>query len=524
MRCAIYARYSTDKQTDKSIEDQVRVCRAYAEQRGWTVPDSCIYLDYAVSAGGMDRPGLQELLERGTRPQPPFQVFLVDDTSRIARDLADAMVIFRQLRYYGLRAIAVSQSIDTNDEQAQVVWAIHGISDSLYTKELAHKVLRGQEGLFLKGLVTGGRCYGYRNVRVGETSARMEIDPSQATVVTRIFEMSAAGDSLDTIVKRLNGEGIPPPQKRLGRLKASWCPTGVRAMLRNERYIGRVIWNRAKYVKRPGTNKRVARLRPQSEWKVAEMPELRIITDDLWNAVRDRQDSARKQYGGEHPGLRKGAANSSYVLTGLLKCGECGANLVAFGAGNRRHARYGCPQYRRGACSNSLTQRIAEVEKLLFAGLQATILSPEVLDFTFQKFYERMHASKRRGGGGGRREQLKAEIANITRAIAATGHSEALLSSLAAMEAELRSLDSQTVIGMMDRRSLRHWFDGKIMDLPKLIAEEAPRARAHLMDHDVAIRMMPEGNCYRAVGELHLLNRVGRMVAGVGFEPTTFGL
>ena len=81
--------------------------------------------------------------------------------------------------------------------------------------------------------------------------------------------------------RMLNDRQTPPPQKRSDRPHATWCPTAVRAMLRNEVYVGTRIWNRTKFVKTPGTNKRVARPRPRREWQTRNAPELRIINDDL---------------------------------------------------------------------------------------------------------------------------------------------------------------------------------------------------------------------------------------------------
>ena len=192
-----------------------------------------------------------------------FDVILVDDTSRISRNLSDAVQLFERLKFAGVRVIAVSQGIDTHSEQADVLVTVHGLVDSLYVKELAKKTHRGLEGALLRGLHAGGRCYGYRNVPAEGGGVKLVIHPEEAAMVQRIFELSANGLSLKSITAELNREKVPPPRPRITSKQASWCPTAIREMLRRELYVGRVIWNRSRFTKVPGTNRRVARPRPK---------------------------------------------------------------------------------------------------------------------------------------------------------------------------------------------------------------------------------------------------------------------
>lgn len=125
---------------------------------------------------------------------------------------------------------------------------VHGLVDSLYIKELAKKTHRGLEGHALQGLHTGGRCYGYDNVKDND-SVRCRINEDEAAIVRRIFELAANGTSLKGIAKTLNHDAVPPPRKRAKKRDASWCHNAVREMLRNELYIGRLIvmWTSARH-------------------------------------------------------------------------------------------------------------------------------------------------------------------------------------------------------------------------------------------------------------------------------------
>ncbi len=98
---------------------------------------------------------MKNLLEAATAAAHPIDVILVDDTSRLSRKLADSLRIFDQLRFSGVRLIFVSQGIDTDSEQAEVLLATHGIVDSLYIQELAKKTHRGVEGRALQGSIQG---------------------------------------------------------------------------------------------------------------------------------------------------------------------------------------------------------------------------------------------------------------------------------------------------------------------------------------------------------------------------------
>src|SRR5216683_2453249 len=117
------------------------------------------------------------------------------DNSAPMRYATDAVQLFERLKFAGVRVIAVGQGIDTHSEQADVLVTVHGLVDSLYVKELAKKTHRGLEGVLLRGLHAGGRCYGYRNVPAEGGGVKLEIEEAEAEVVRRIFQMSANGTS-----------------------------------------------------------------------------------------------------------------------------------------------------------------------------------------------------------------------------------------------------------------------------------------------------------------------------------------
>ena len=301
MRCAIYARYSSDLQRESSSEDQIRRCRQFAERQQWVVVEDYVCSDQAVSGASTEgRTSLKFLTEEAKRKPPPFDRILVDDTSRLSRNTADFLRVIEILRFNGVYVIAVSQGFNTQQKSTRPLLVLQGMMDEQYLVDLAEKVHRGQEGRVLKGLNPGGRCYGYVNVPIEDpnrqgkygrpavSGVRLDINEEEACVVRRIFQRYADGDSLAGIAKKLNAEAVPSPQPGRKSARRAWCPTCIREMLRRERYRGCHVWNRTRKERNPETGRKVSRARPASECVRVEVPQWRIVSDELWEAVQQK--------------------------------------------------------------------------------------------------------------------------------------------------------------------------------------------------------------------------------------------
>ena len=133
MLAAIYARYSSENQRPESIEDQVAACRRLAGQRGFTIVEEHIYSDQAQSGARKDRPGLAALLSAAERGQ--FQVVLVDDLSRLARDNYLMLSVLAELHFAGARVVSVADGLDSHDEEATLGIQIRGIFNELQLRD-----------------------------------------------------------------------------------------------------------------------------------------------------------------------------------------------------------------------------------------------------------------------------------------------------------------------------------------------------------------------------------------------------
>jgi site-specific DNA recombinase len=550
-RCAIYSRFSSERQNPLSCQQQIRKCREHAARHNLRVLDDYIFSDEAISGATDDRAGLRALLSAAHETPRPFDVILVDDTSRLSRRLADSMRIFEQLQFIGVRMIFVAQGIDTNSEQAELLVGVHGIVDSLYLKDLAKRTFRGVEQLALNGLHTGGRVFGYRGVPIESSTERdshgrlkisgvkLAVDPDQAPTVQRIFERYAAGDSLKRIAIDLNDAGVPSPQPQKGRVSRSWCPSSVRHILHNERYRGLVIWGKTQKVRSQETGKRIYRRKPQSEWRRREIPEQRIVPEELWAAVRRRMEIVERLYDcgpGKRP--RRGrTAGSPYLFTGLLECADCrGSVTVVSGQWkNRNDLRYGCSMHAyRGdsVCKNNLLIARGTLEKQLIAGLQEKILHPHVIEYIFARFEQQLARSISRQSSetvAARRQLLtvEAEIRNCTRAIASMGLSASLRAELTCLEAQRRELSerlesSEPRAMKMQLRSTRRFVEARLKSLQSMFVGEPRLVRAAIAQHVEKITLKPAGKTYIASGVWDWLSGVAvRMVPGARIELAT---
>ena len=166
MKAALYARYSTDKQRDASIEDQFRNCQAYAEREGWEV--IARYADRGISGADAGRPQYQAMLADAKAGK--FNVLLMDDLSRLSRDEVETRRALRRLPFWGVRVIAVSDGYDSESKGHKVHAGVRGLINEIYLDDLREKTHRGLTGQALKGFNTGGRCYGYRHIPIEDAT------------------------------------------------------------------------------------------------------------------------------------------------------------------------------------------------------------------------------------------------------------------------------------------------------------------------------------------------------------------
>lgn len=364
---AIYARYSSEHQSERSIDDQVRLCREHASHQGWHVAE--VYADYAISGAHLrSRPQAQAMMAAARDRR--FDVVLAEALDRLSRDQEDIAGVFKRLTFAGVQLVTVSEG-PVNELHV----GLKGTMNALFLADLAKKIRRGQAGTIAAGKSAGGLGYGYDVVR--ELDARGEpvrglraVNPEQAAVIRRIFAEYVAGRSARQIAHGLNRDGIASPA---GGVWRDSTINGNRArgsgILWNDAYAGRLVFNRIRMVKDPETGRRLSRPNPPDEWQAVEAPHLRIVDDATWaaaQAVKERYTGLAGKTARRRP---------KHLLSGLLRCGVCGGSFTVYSGDKTRCAT------RRGAgtCGNDRTVTLSAAAERLTTGWRAKLLSSRTM-------------------------------------------------------------------------------------------------------------------------------------------------
>jgi DNA invertase Pin-like site-specific DNA recombinase len=350
-----------DRQNESSIGDQVRVCTEYARRQGWEI--AARYEDQGISGAAQgNRPGFLRM--RADAMGRKFDVLLVIDTTRLARS-HDLAPLIERLRFQGIRVIGVQDSFDSSAGTADMQAGLSGLMSVEFRKMIRARTHAALESRARAGRSAGGKAYAYREGKVV---------PAEAAVVREIFSKFASGMPARAIAAELNAKGIPSPGStwnRTQRRASGWLGSGIRVILRNERYRGVVHWNQSEWRKDPDTGKRQRITRPQSEWISHTDESLRIVSDKLWQAAQHRIRTIAHDGNWAAP---KG--KPKYLLSGLLRCATCGAHYVIV----NRH-EYSCSSYVNGrACSNGTRVRRLDLQQQILGPVDEGLLAPDRVD------------------------------------------------------------------------------------------------------------------------------------------------
>lgn len=436
MRAALYARYSSDLQNERSADDQLAALRQACAARGWTV--SAEFADRGVSgAAVITRPGVQALMRAAGAGD--VDVVLTEGLDRLSRSQSDTARLFELLTFAGVRLETLS-----GGPVNQLHVGFEGIRNSMFLTDLADKTRRGLVGRVNAGFSAGGRCYGYEVREKGV----LAVSEAEAAVVRRIFADYAAGVSPVRIAKALNAEGVAGPRG------GTWAPTAISGdrraqdgILCQELYIGVRVFNRRRYRKHPETGRRSSVLNPPEQWIRQPAPDLRILDDAAWNAVRDRQKTITAQ-----PAAM--ARTPKRLLSGLLKCSLCAGSMVLGGG------VYRCANHKdRGVCINGKAIAVRTVEGRVIQGVKRHLLAPGAIAEAVRTIHADQEAFRREAIAG--RAPLDRELAEIGRRIARANEAylagamdladmarsvEPLKARRAEIEAQLLAADAPPVI------------------------------------------------------------------------------
>ena len=286
MNAVIYARYSSDRQREESIEGQLRECTEYAVKNNIDIVGS--YIDRALSARTADRPDFQRMIADSAKGL--FDAVLVWKLDRFSRDRYDSAHYKRVLKKNNVKVISIKENISEGPEGIILESMLEGYAE-YYSAELSQKIRRGQHDNAMKGIDNGGVVMlGYQRNKI---TGKLEINPETAPYVKEIFTRYANGETLTSLQTEMEKRGMRST-------KGNAYSVGTLCnLLKNRKYIGEYKYGD---VIIPGG-----------------MPA--IIDEELFERVQRRM---RKN----HKAAARAKAEEEYLLTTKLFCGKCGRQMA----------------------------------------------------------------------------------------------------------------------------------------------------------------------------------------------------
>ncbi len=547
-----YLRYSSDLQSPSSIVDQARQCQRYADKHNLQVIHQ--YADEEEKGWNRERAQYQAMLEAAKRKE--FDVLLVDDLSRLARDAGEQDRLLKRFRILGIRIVAVSDGWDSTAPGAKLTAGVKGLMNEQQLVVLAAQTHRGQEGRIFEGLSAGGSVYGYRTEPVnvhGRIGHRRVIIDSEADIVREIYVNYAAGLSPAGIAELLNGRGVNGPRGGKWSRNAIYGDQRDRSgILNNPIYTGELVWNRSMFLRDPDTGKRVKIRNPENAWVRRAVPELRIVSEELIAEAQARTAQSRKKGDAIRIGLGKMGARSGadgkYMLTGLLRCSVCGGPISSTARGT-----FGCSvRHNRGlsACTNDVKFKRSEAEQAVLQAVRVKLFTPQALE-RFVDFLGEEQA-RQSSTGPDTAARLRKALHEVEKRIARwmlVGEEENAIQSVVdrlrqldrekrEIRAELTQAESAQPLTATDLDELREAGIAALDALPDLLSGAPSEVRTILAKLLGTCVVTPAEDketleikmAGQMTGHLSLIAnqrksaRLGNVVARARFELATFGL
>lgn len=515
-KVVIYARYSSDKQRDVSIDDQIRTIRIHLDKLGIQHDDAKIFYDEEISGEREDREEYQKVLALIRTQQ--VSIVACDELNRLVRS-AFAGVIAEDMELYGSRLIA-ADGYDSLHDPGGFIATIQGKIAGNANRELGRRVRRGIAGRVLDGNgADGTHPFGYSTRYCNPEEARnyqgvgpkpkkeVFINEAEKAVVLDIYAMYTNGMSRSDISRYLNERNVPLGAQSNRRDKdgityqRGWHKALIGKILNQRKYIGKWVWGEFKH-RKTRTGKRIVRPADPRDVVKSERPDLAIVPLELWDKAQERLKQNRKKYGfkkGQKKRGHKAHYSEDYpsdLLGGLLYCAECGSRLHLSGASTGSGPYYGCPiafSHGKNKGIFSCTQRgfvhKGRATDALCSYLREHMLGCEqwidaVYDEATDEFKRQTaNAPSELKSLEDRHKELVAAIANITKAIETVANCapDSLVKRLIELDGEKTGIEakmrqSEAVAKKATSLPTRDWIQSQLADLAETFMDDLPAA------------------------------------------------
>ena len=383
MRVAIYARVSSERQAEKdlSIPAQVKALKRHALNQHWDVVAE--YVDEAESARSANRPAFKDMIAAAKSRVKPFDAILVWKLSRFARNREDSVIYKSLLKRQQISVVSMNEQVDESPA-GSLLEGIIEVIDEFYSANLSQDTVRGMRENAARGFRNGGSTpFGYRRTSEPHGAvikSRLVPHEREAPIVTRAFDLAFHGQGAREIASSLNGDGL---RTRTGK---HFGATVVNNMLRNEAYVGTLVWN--KYSKGLGGRQK------RAEEEIIRVPDNHpaLVDSQVFDQVQGMLTSRRPSV--KHP-MR---VASQYLLSGLAHCALCGSTAVGTNGKSGKFLYYSCNSRvmkGRTACDAS-SMNARKLEAFVVDRIKENILTEECLGQLIRLANEELGVSRHR--------------------------------------------------------------------------------------------------------------------------------
>jgi site-specific DNA recombinase len=384
MHVSLYVRVSTTRQADNdlSIPDQLRQLRAWCTANGHIVVHE--YIEPGASATDDKRPMFQQMIHDAMMKPPSFEIIVIHSLSRFFRDGIEFGVYERKLLKNKVKVVSITQ-ITNDDASGEMMRRIINLFDEHQSKENSKHTSRAMQENARQGFFNGSRPpFGYQSVTTetanihGRMKKRLEIDDIEAGIVRMTYDLYLHGHEgrvmgCKEITKHLTAKGL------LMRGKP-WTIQKTHKLLSDSLYMGDYYFN--------VIDSKAAKKRPPEEWIKTAIPP--IIDAATFEQVRAKRESRAPD---KAPPRR---TSSPTLLTGLLKCGVCGASLTLATGKSGRYKYYKCTS-RQNKGNHACTSGNLPMEKfdeLVLNQLAEKVFAPDRLQAMMTELRKRFKTSK----------------------------------------------------------------------------------------------------------------------------------
>lgn len=451
MNAAIYARKSTSQdgmaEDAKSVERQKAGAKAFIVSKGWSLDPAHIYEDDGKSGALFaTRRAFQRMLSDAKGGA--FDALVIYDLDRFGRHAQKTMEALHLLADAGVTVYDYStgQSVDIESFEGGTMTFLRASFAQQYREQIRKHTRAALRRKAEQGYVTGGKVFGYDNVRIGKGHVERRINEVEAAIVRDIYARAARGEGARTIAKALNAGGVPKPRAQQGR-RDGWSSSTIRAVLERQLYRGEGVYGRTakaygrelKKVYHDTPREKGQVPRDEGTWTRFACPA--IIDAELAASVDERRADRRGRYLAslKKPRSRMPEkAHGKYLLSGgMLVCPVCSGHFEVLKTPwkSDTDAVYVCSTRRRkpGVCPNTMAMPMAETDDIILSVIEGEVLDPNYVDALLAQIDHAPDEGAR----------LRAEIGRLVALVAAGVASDTVSNEIRQREQQVRTLDAR---------------------------------------------------------------------------------